>query len=168
MVVTQKINKKNGQYELVCKTGISAETANRHGFEATELLNKLEKLCNSHNLADSVIQNEIKMICQELSRCLKDEKIIFPLDVLKVVQEGLTKAEKLSSKNDEAEEIRKFTKELEEIQEPVVLKCFESDNEFSSLKKITRVVENRPVLVLITSSDGFVQGRCSIPEVSML
>ncbi len=165
LVVTKRINKKNGEYELICNTGISAEITNRHGFEATELLNNLEKLCNSHNLSDEIVQEEIKSICQELSRCLKDKEIIFPFDVYKIIEEGLEKAEKLVQKSEEGEEIKRVTKELEGIQEPFVLKCFESDNEFSSLKKVTRVVESKPVLVLVMSSDGYVQGRCSIPEV---
>lgn len=167
LVVTKRVKKKAaGEFQLVCATGVSAEITNRHGFEATELLDNLEKLCNTHTLADDAVQEEIKSICAELHRCCKSKDITFPFDVYKLIEEGLEKAEKLVQKNDEAEEIRKFAEELTGTEEPFVLKVLESDNEFSSLKKLTRMAEQKPVLVLVVSSDGFVQGRCSIPEVT--
>ena len=106
------------------------------------------------------------LIRNELSRCLKDKSIAFSYDVYEKVEESVRKAGKALDKNVESSEIKRISEALLAIMDDTqfVIQRFESETEFSSLKKITRVVD-KPILLLIYSGDNFIQGRCSVPEV---
>jgi hypothetical protein len=165
IVVTKRVSESNGVYQIECKTGVAAEVAKRHGNEVLDCLEKLRSLIKEDYESKRV---EIKLLKNSVTTALSDKTLTFPLHVLTSAKEVLHDVDKFVSKNKELEQTKTMTEELQQETGPFVIKSFASELEFNSLKKITRVVEKKPVLVLVYSSDGHVQGRCVVPSVRKL
>ncbi|CAL8134224.1 unnamed protein product [Orchesella dallaii] len=174
LVVTKKSNpsKKVGTHELVCATGLAAEISLRFGQEVLDCLVEIQELCK-----EAATQNEsfatktkevLKILVDRTSECVKRPDLLLPHEVYQEAEKVLHDAEKVLWKNQEQMEITRMIHEIagiaQETKTSFVLKLFDSDHEFSSLKKVTRAADQKPILVLIKSSDDFVHGRCSVPK----
>lgn len=178
VVVTKKLNpsKKTGYHELVMATGLSAEICMRHGQEVLDCLTEIQELskeCTSgeDDPATTKAKEVLKVLVDRISECVKRPDLLLPSEVYQTAEKVLQEADKILWKSQEQSEISRMTDEItkEALQpkgSPFLLKLFTSDHEFSSLKKITRVAEQqqKPILLLIRSSEDDIQGRCSVPK----
>ena len=168
IVVTRRALKKNNEFEVVCATGLAAEVAMRFGWEVSKAVSELRilmKKCESDFTAHG---QDLQELLDEIRYCTKIEKVQLPHDVTQMSDEALLEAEKFILKQEILKEVGFMSEEINKVNEPFVVKAFATDVEVSSLKKITRAAGNKPVMVLVHSSDGFIQGRCVVPPVSTL
>ena len=166
IVVTRRTLKKNNEFEIVCATGLAAEVAMRYGWEISKAVSELRilmKKCESDFTAHG---QDLQELLDDIRYCTKVEKIQLPHDVALMAEEALLEAEKFVLKQEMLKEVGFMSEEVTKVDEPFVVKAFATDVELSSLKKITRAAGNKPVMVLVHSSDGFIQGRCVVPPVS--
>ncbi|CAG7721799.1 unnamed protein product [Allacma fusca] len=164
IVVTKRTLKKNGEFELICATGLAAEVAMRCGWEISKAVSELTILMKKCETEFTAFRKHVEDLADEIRECIKTEHIQLPYEVYLSAEESLHAAEKLITKQDTIKEIAFMAEEIHKVTEPFVIKAFLTDSQFTSLKKVTRAAENKPVLVLVHSSDGFIQGRCCVPH----
>ena len=168
-VVTKRTYKQNGVYELQIATGHRAELALKYGLEVSDCVSDLKEIISTPQLNYMGTRDIIKEHVEHLYDCLNHDDIPLPYDVSVKAEKVLSETERLIEKNEILYETNRITTELSvicETEHSFVVESFETDVEFSSLVKISRVAGKKPVLIVIYSPDGFVQARCAVPEVS--
>jgi len=167
VVVIKKTSESNGVYFLECATGVEAEKIKRHSEELKNCLNKLAVLMNETSHFEDV-EGEIRALRHLINIALVDTGLTFSLSTINQSRDVVQSADKFLLKKELTSLTKIMTDTLVSDDSAFVIKVFFSDFEFSSLKKITRPAEHKPVLVLITSSNGDIQGRCVVPQVHLI
>lgn len=165
VVLVRKGNpgKKVGVSEVVFATGLSAEVAMRWGQEVLDCCGEIQELCKESGEKGGEV---LRVLVDRVWEVVRRDGVMLPWEVYQEVDKVVGVAEKVLWKSEEVSEISRMCKEVERDDRDVVVKLFESDHEFGSLKKVTRVAEvkGKPVLVLVKSSEDYVNGRCSVPK----
>jgi hypothetical protein len=163
---------ENGTHKITCVTGQTAHAADELGQRVYDQVMGLKELISKPNLdymnTRHLIKEQIKHVEQYLNNV---ENAPLPLEVSIKGEKVVAEAERLVDKNEVLYETARIAGELAQIaqnDDPFVLEQFQSDVEYGSLLKMTRVAAAKPTLLIIHSSDGFVQARCCIPKVNKI
>lgn len=168
VVLNKKMWKQNGVYGLLFSTGQRANDSIKAGTEVLHIVTDLKELIIASEKNYASTRSSIREHVDRLHDYIQHEDNCLPFEVLVRAEKVINEAERLMEKNEILFETGRIANELKELTQSrpfFIIEKFSSDVEFNSLIKLTRAVGKVPSMILIYSPDGYIQARCSIPEV---
>jgi len=169
VVLNKKTWKQNGVYELLFSTGERANASITFGKEVSDTIMDLKHLLSAAQQNYCSMRSSIREHVDHLYDCIHHEETSLPYEISLKAEKVISEAERLMEKSEllfETARISNLLREIVDSGSTFIVEKFASDVEFPSLIKMTRVIGGRPSLVIIDSPDGYIQARCSVPEVN--